>query len=117
MLREAGATEVHLRISSPPVKWSCFYGIDTGERSELIAYRYDVEQIRADLDADTLAYLDLDRLVEATGAAGAGFCDACFTGHYPVEVPVSLRKHVLEGNEQRFAEDVVQPVLIDGGAS
>jgi amidophosphoribosyltransferase len=117
MLREAGATEVHLRISSPPVMWSCFYGIDTGERSELIAHRYDVEGIRKDLDADTLAFLDLDRLVEATGAPTAGFCDACFTGHYPVEVPVALRKHVLEGNEQRFAEDLVQPVLIDGGTA
>ena len=113
MLREAGATEVHLRISSPPVMWSCFYGIDTGERSELIAYRYDVDAIRRDLDADTLSFLDLDRLVTATGAAEAGYCDACFTGHYPVEVPVSLRKHVLEDNEQPFSEDVIQPVLLD----
>jgi amidophosphoribosyltransferase len=117
MLREAGATEVHLRISSPPVMWSCFYGIDTGERAELIAHRYDVEGIRKDLDADTLAFLDLPRLVEATGAPTAGFCDACFTGHYPVEVPVSLRKHVLERNEQRFSEDLVQPVLIEGGGA
>ena len=113
MLREAGATEVHLRISSPPVMWSCFYGIDTGERSELIAYRYDLDAIRRDLDADTLSFLDLDRLITATGAAEAGYCDACFTGHYPVEVPVSLRKHVLEDNEQPFSEDVIQPVLLD----
>jgi amidophosphoribosyltransferase len=113
MLREAGATEVHLRISSPPVMWSCFYGIDTGERTELIAHRFDVDAIRRDLDADTLAYLDLDRLVTATGAPEAGYCDACFTGTYPVEVPVSLRKHVLEDNEQRFSEDVVQPALLD----
>jgi amidophosphoribosyltransferase len=112
MLRDAGATEVHLRISSPPVTWSCFYGIDTGERSELIAHRLSVDEIRRDLDADTLAYLDLDRLVAATDAPGAGFCDACFTGHYPVEVPVSLRKHVLEDNEQPFAEDIVQPALL-----
>jgi amidophosphoribosyltransferase len=111
MLRDAGAREVHLRISSPPVMWSCFYGIDTGERTELIAHNLDIEAIRDHLDADTLAYLDLDRLVTATGAAGAGFCDACFTGAYPVEVPVTLRKHVLEDNEQRFAEDIVQPAL------
>jgi amidophosphoribosyltransferase len=116
MLREAGALEVHLRISSPPVMWSCFYGIDTGERSELIAHMLDLEAIRLDLDADTLAYLDLDRLVDATGAGGAGFCDACFTGAYPVEVPVTLRKHVLEGNEQRLSEDVIQPALIEGPA-
>jgi amidophosphoribosyltransferase len=115
MLREAGAREVHLRITAPPVKWSCFYGIDTGERSELLAHNLDVDEIRDYLEVDTLAYLTLDRLVEATGAEGAGFCDACFTGDYPVEVPVTLRKHVLEQNEQRFEEDIVQPVL-DGTA-
>jgi amidophosphoribosyltransferase len=111
MLREAGATEVHLRIPSPPVRWSCFYGIDTGDRTELLAYNLDVEEIREYLDVDTLAYLSLDRLVAATGAAGAGFCDACFTGNYPVEVPLTLRKHVLEDNEMPAGEAIVQPVL------
>ncbi len=96
MLREAGATEVHLRITAPPVAWSCFYGIDTGVREELLAATHTVEEIREFLNVDTLAYLSLDRLVEATGAEGAGFCDACFTGDYPVEVPVALGKHVLE---------------------
>jgi amidophosphoribosyltransferase len=96
MLREAGAVEVHLRITAPPVAWSCFYGIDTGIRDELLAYTHTVEQIRQYLNVDTLHYLSLDRLVEATGAVGAGFCDACFTGNYPVEVPVTLGKHVLE---------------------
>jgi amidophosphoribosyltransferase len=111
MLREAGAREVHLRIPSPPVRWSCFYGIDTGDRTELLAHRLDVEAIRRYLDVDTLAYLDLDRLVAATGAAGAGFCDACFTGHYPVPVPLTLSKHVLEDNEMPTSETIVQPVL------
>jgi amidophosphoribosyltransferase len=97
MLREAGAVEVHLRITSPPVQWPCFYGIDTGVRKELLAHNLSVEQIREYLDVDTLAYLDLDRLLGATGAASAGFCDACFTGNYPVEVPVEIGKHVLEG--------------------
>ena len=96
MLREAGALEVHLRITAPPVAWSCFYGIDTGDRSELLAANKTVAEIREYLNVDTLDYLDLDRLVEATGAVGAGFCDACFTGVYPVAVPVTLRKHVLE---------------------
>jgi amidophosphoribosyltransferase len=96
MLREAGATEVHLRITSPPVKWSCFYGIDTGDRNELLASSLTVDEIRDYLNVDTLAYIHLDRLVAATGAPGAGFCDACFTGSYPVAVPVTLRKHVLE---------------------
>ena len=111
MLREAGATEVHLRIPSPPVRWSCFYGIDTGDRTELLAYNLDIDGIREYLDVDTLAYLSLDRLVAATGAAGAGFCDACFTGNYPVEVPLTLRKHVLEDNELPTSESIVQPVL------
>jgi len=96
MLREAGAAEVHLRITSPPVKWSCFYGIDTGTRSELLGAHLTVEEIRDYLNVDTLAYLTLDRLIASTGAVGAGFCDACFTGNYPVEVPVSPRKGMLE---------------------
>ncbi len=97
MLREAGATEVHLRITSPPVKWSCFYGIDTGDRTELLASSLTLDEIRDYLNVDTLAYVQLDRLIASTGASGAGFCDACFTGDYPVAVPVTLRKHVLEG--------------------
>lgn len=96
MLREAGAVEVHLRIPAPPVAWSCFYGIDTGDRTELLASSRSIEEMRVHLNVDTLAFLSLERLVEATGAVGAGFCDACFTGHYPVPVPVTLGKHVLE---------------------
>lgn len=111
MLREAGASEVHLRITSPPVTWSCFYGIDTGDRTELIAHKLEIEQIREYLNADSLAYLDLDRLVSATGVPGAGFCDACFTGRYPVEVPLTLRKSVLEDNEMPTGEAIIQPAL------
>lgn len=97
MLREAGAKEIHLRISSPPVKWPCFYGIDTGTRSELLAANLSVEEIRAYLDVDTLAYISVDRLIDSTGATGAGFCHACFSGEYPVEVPAEGNKAVLEG--------------------
>jgi amidophosphoribosyltransferase len=111
MLREAGAREVHLRITSPPVTWSCFYGIDTGDRTELIAHKLEVEQIREYLNADSLAHLDLDRLVAATGVPEAGFCDACFTGRYPVEVPLTLRKSVLEDNEMPTGEAIIQPAL------
>jgi amidophosphoribosyltransferase len=99
MLREAGATEVHLRISSPPIKWPCFYGIDTGERSELLAADLLVDEIRSYLNLDTLAYLALDRLVTATGAVGAGFCNAYFTGEYPVEISEGIGKHALEPAE------------------
>ena len=101
MLREAGAREVHLRVSSPPYRWPCFYGMDTGTRGELLAANMDVEEIRTYLDVDSLSYLNLDRLVAATGAQTAGFCTACLTGDYPVEIPVALSKGVLEGVDVR----------------
>jgi amidophosphoribosyltransferase len=90
MLREAGALEVHLRISSPPYKWPCYYGLDTGTKAELIAANLTLLEIEEYLGADSLAYLSLDGLKKATGAPGAGFCDACLTGEYPSEVPVVL---------------------------
>src|SRR5207253_5587857 len=80
MLREAGAAEVHLRISLPPVAWPCFFGMDFGTRTELLAATMSVGEIRDYLGVDSLAYLDVDRLVAATGAPGAGFCTACLTG-------------------------------------
>jgi amidophosphoribosyltransferase len=115
MLREAGATEVHLRLSSPPIKWPCFYGIDTGNRSELLAANLEIAEIRDYLDVDSLAYITLDRLVAATGAPGAGFCDACFTGNYPVEVPVNLRKSLLEKDGCDTLDEPVadQPMLME----
>jgi amidophosphoribosyltransferase len=70
--------------------------MDTGTRGELLAANLDLEEIRAYLNVDSLAYLSLDRLVDATGARGAGFCTACLTGDYPVEVPITLHKSVLE---------------------
>jgi amidophosphoribosyltransferase len=95
MLRDVGATEVHLRISSPPYRWPCFYGLDTGTRSQLIAAGLEVEEIRKYVDADSLAYLSLEALEEAIGVPGAGFCNACLTGDYPVDVPVPLTRAVL----------------------
>ncbi len=111
MLREAGAAEVHLRVSSPPYRWPCYYGMDTGAQGELIAANMTVDEIRDYLNVDTLAYLSLDRLVEATGAVGAGFCDACLTGDYPVSVPVGLNKGVLE-----VGEPAAVPVSLPGMA-
>lgn len=111
MLREAGAVEVHLRVSSPPYRWPCYYGMDTGAQGELIAANMTVDEIRDYLNVDTLAYLSIDRLIEATGAVGAGFCDACLTGDYPVSVPVGLSKGVLE-----VGEPVAVPVALPGMA-
>jgi amidophosphoribosyltransferase len=86
MLREAGASEVHLRVSSPPYRWPCFYGMDTSRRSELLAADLSVGEIRDYLGADSLAYLELPRLVAATGAPPSSFCTACLSGDYPVPV-------------------------------
>ncbi len=96
MLREAGAAEVHMRISSPPYKWPCFYGMDTGTRGELLAANMSVDEIREYLNVDTLSYLALDRLLDATGAVGAGFCDACLTGNYPVAIPEALTERIVD---------------------
>ncbi|MHB1535659.1 MAG: amidophosphoribosyltransferase [Acidimicrobiales bacterium] len=101
MLREAGAAELHLRISSPPYRWPCYYGLDTGTRSELIAANLEVGEVCAYLGADSLAYLSLDALKEATGAAGAGFCDACLTGNYPVAVPLTKRASLPDRRSHR----------------
>ena len=95
-LREAGATEVHIRITCPPVKWPCFYGIDMPTRQELIGADLTVEEIRAYVGADSLGYLSQEGMVEATGRTGAEFCAACFDGDYPIPVPEYAGKFVLE---------------------
>src|ERR671910_691720 len=84
MLREAGALEVHVRISSPPVKWPCFYGIDFATRAELIANGLDVEEIAASVGADTLGYISLDGMIDSTDQPAERLCQACFTGEYPI---------------------------------
>jgi len=86
MLREAGAAEVHVRISSPPVQWPCFYGIDFASRSELIANGLSVEAIGRGLGADSLGYISTDGMIAATGQPPERLCTACFTGTYPVPV-------------------------------
>ncbi len=91
MIREAGAKEVHLRISSPPYQWPCFYGIDTAARNDLIAFGRSVEEIRAYNGADSLAYITMDNLVEAVGHPKDDFCRACFDGEYPIDIPRDIR--------------------------
>ncbi len=100
MLREAGALEVHVRITSPPVKWPCFYGIDFASRAELIANGLDVDGVRASLGADSLGYVSLDGLIAATDQPRTRLCRACFDGHYPIPIPDLVGKHVLEGIER-----------------
>lgn len=130
MLREAGAREVHVRISSPPVKWPCFYGIDFATRAELIATGLNTEEICTSIGADSLAYIDLDELVEATEVAKDDLCRACFDGVYPIPLPdpEDLGKNLLESSPleeaplqdplpQRLDADGLAASLPGGGAS
>lgn len=87
MLYKAGAKEVHLRISAPPIKWPCYYGIDMATRAELISANLSVEKIRAKLGATSLHFLTLEGLQESTGLPKSQFCRACFDGDYPIVVP------------------------------
>ncbi|MDP2182277.1 MAG: amidophosphoribosyltransferase [Actinomycetota bacterium] len=92
LLRDSGAAEVHLRITSPPVVWPCFYGIDTDTQEQLIASSHSVEEVRDFIGADSLAYLSLDALVSSTGTDKGEFCRACFDGEYPIEIPESVKR-------------------------
>jgi amidophosphoribosyltransferase len=91
MMREAGAKEVHMRIASPPTMNSCFYGVDTPERSKLLASNMDIEEMRAFIQADSLAFISIDGLYRALRedsrhADKPQYCDACFTGDYPTSL-------------------------------
>jgi len=101
MLREAGAREVHMRISSPPYRHPCFYGIDTPEPSRLLASKYSVEEISKIIGADSLGYLSIQGLIRAIDVDEDRFCMACFTGTYPVPIPDEARpgKHALERSD------------------
>lgn len=116
MLREAGAREVHVRISSPPVKWPCFYGIDFATRAELIGNGLSVDEICRSIDADSLGYIDLDELVDATDVPKQNLCRACFDGVYPIPLPTPehLGKDVLEVNP---TAPVVRTTDVDGLAA
>jgi len=111
MLREAGAIEVHVRISSPPVKWPCFYGIDFASKAELVANGLEIDGIRHSIGADTLGYVSLDGLIAASEQPKTRLCRACFDGIYPIELPAAMGgKHVLEGiNAKVCGSPVVEP--------
>ena len=87
MVRAAGAKEVHVRISCPPTISPCFYGVDTPQRSELIAATHTIDEITAFLDADSVAYLSLEGLLSAVESDRNSYCRSCYTGKYPVEFP------------------------------
>ena len=91
MIRDAGAKEVHMRISSPPTKWPCYFGIDTPTKNQLIASTHSVEEISKFIGSDSLAYLSLEGMLSAVGEK-SDFCTACFDGSYPIEIPESILK-------------------------
>ena len=96
MLREAGAKEVHVRVSSPPVSHSCYFGIDTPSKKHLVGAVKSVEEIRELIGADSLGYLSYDGLVDSIGKGVDKLCTACFNGDYPMPVPMSGKKYVFE---------------------
>ena len=96
LLRRAGATEVHMRICSPPIQHPCYFGIDMARRAELIAAHKSVAEIREHIGADSLGYLSLGGLIRATGGTANDFCSACFTGDYPIPIQLELDKNSLE---------------------
>ena len=105
MLREAGAAEIHVRISSPPITWPCFYGIDFATRAELIATGLAVDEVRQSIGADSLGYLTKEGMIAATGQVERELCTACFTGTYPIELPAAERlgKNLLERQDDPAA--------------
>lgn len=121
MLREAGAAEVHVRISSPPVKWPCFYGIDFASRAELIANGLAVDEIAASLGADSLGYISIEGLVEATEQPVGQLCTACFTGKYPIPLPPDdrLAKNLVDQQQLPLGspEDGLVTLIPSAGAA
>jgi len=114
-LREAGAKEVHMRISCPPHKHACHYGIDFPDPEKLIANQHTLDEIRDYLGADSIGYLDVPGMVRATGQEENKFCLACFNGHYPVPVDPSLDKFIMERRAHRtnLLADDDHPELFD----
>jgi amidophosphoribosyltransferase len=105
LLREAGAREIHLRISCPPIRYPCFYGIDTSNRKDLIAARMSEAEICQHLNADSLEFLDLKNLVRAVGLPKTNFCTACFDRQYPIPVPRDLKTHKFRLDNSNSAAD------------
>ncbi len=96
LLRKSGAKEIHMRVCAPPIKHPCYMGVDMASRQEVIAAKLTLEEVRQMIGADTLGYLDVKGLMEVVGGSKGNFCDACFTGTYPVPVQLELTKLVLE---------------------
>jgi amidophosphoribosyltransferase len=97
LIRDAGAKEVHVRISAPPYRWPCYYGVDTSNRSELVAARCEtVEEIRKEIGADSLGYQTIEGLLQGVAVPRGKLCLACFTGRYPIPIPTDVKLSKLD---------------------
>ena len=100
LLKKSGATEVHLRVCAPPIKHPCYMGVDMASREELIASSKTVSEIKDYIDCDSLGYLSVENLLEVVNTDSGGFCDACFTGNYPIPIQLEMTKLSLEETEE-----------------
>ena len=103
LLREAGATEVHMQVSSPPFINPCYFGTDIDSRDKLIACRMNTEEIAKHIGVDSLGYLSIDAVRQIAEGSNLTFCDACFTGNYPVEEPAA---HPVSKYERKISENI-----------
>jgi amidophosphoribosyltransferase len=92
LLRKAGAKEVHVRVSSPPIRYPCYFGMDFPTKEELVANSKSIDEIKAHLDVESLGYLSMEGLVSAVSSKGAGYCTACFGGGYPIPIEETFEK-------------------------
>jgi len=101
MIKNAGAKEIHMRVSSPPITSPCFFGVDMATTSELIANKFNIEEIRKIIGADTLGFLSIDSLQQSVNSKKNNYCKACFTGNYPMPVQLDFDKFHLEKIKQK----------------
>ena len=116
LLFEAGAKEIHVRITAPPIKWPCFYGIDMASKGELAAAIMTIDQIKDHIGATSLGYLSVEGATRSVNTTGDGFCTACFTGDYPLPVPEALTKHAFDRPPdvgQMASVSKMQPALLE----
>ena len=117
MLRDAGAKEVHLRISAPPIRNPCHYGVDMSTREEMIAHKRTIEEIADELDADSLAYLSMEGVYEAIGTPPEDHCDACFTRPLPARRPRGRERQIRARGHRRRARQQLTPARASASAT
>jgi amidophosphoribosyltransferase len=106
-LREAGAKEIHMRVSCPPIRFPCFYGVDFPTKGELLAHERDIEQIREFLEVDTVGYMSLEGMLSCACLPADHYCTACWNGKYRIPVDITMNKFVMEHYQLHMFDDLV----------